>query len=122
MKKRAMDEESRTEIRSAPPLTLPFGDAVIVIVSDGLIDVGSPSSVFDGVSKEQIESRLHLEAALKAFESWPVVTKRGKNGAAELVRAPNRITSLDVDGASEPPPASAIVLSAWRRNVRSAAA
>jgi hypothetical protein len=44
--------------QSASPLRIPFGDAEIVILSDGLVDLGSPSDLFAGISKEHIESRL----------------------------------------------------------------
>jgi hypothetical protein len=53
-----MNVGSIEEYRYVPPFTFPFGYAGIVIVSDGLLDPGSPSSVFAGMPKEQIEIRL----------------------------------------------------------------
>jgi glyoxylase-like metal-dependent hydrolase (beta-lactamase superfamily II) len=54
----AMNVGATHEYQSAPPLRIPFGDAEIVILSDGLVDPGSPSNLFAGVSKERIEARL----------------------------------------------------------------
>lgn len=53
-----MNAAATHEYQSAPPLRIPFGDAEIVILSDGLVDPGSPSNLFAGISKEHIESRL----------------------------------------------------------------
>jgi glyoxylase-like metal-dependent hydrolase (beta-lactamase superfamily II) len=47
------------EYQGASPLVRPFGDAAVVILSDGVVDAGNPSGVFTGVSKHQIDSRLH---------------------------------------------------------------
>ena len=53
-----MNAAATLKYQSAPPLRIPFGDAEIVILSDGLVDPGSPSDLFAGISKEHIEARL----------------------------------------------------------------
>jgi glyoxylase-like metal-dependent hydrolase (beta-lactamase superfamily II) len=44
--------------QSYPRYTLPFGDAEVVVVSDGPLDMGRPEDSFRGLSKEEIHEQL----------------------------------------------------------------
>jgi glyoxylase-like metal-dependent hydrolase (beta-lactamase superfamily II) len=45
-------------LQSPPIYKLPFGDAQIVLVSDGTLALGSPEKSFRGISKEEIDAQL----------------------------------------------------------------
>ena len=58
MNQPAKQAEPPFMIQSPPIYKLPFGDAQIILVSDGTLALGSPEKSFRGISKKEIDAQL----------------------------------------------------------------
>ena len=58
MNQPAKQSEPLFMIQSPPIYKLPFGDAQIILVSDGTLALGSPEKSFRGISKKEIDAQL----------------------------------------------------------------
>lgn len=58
MNQPAKQSEPLFMIQSPPIYKLPFGDAQIILVSDGTLALGSPKKSFRGISKKEIDAQL----------------------------------------------------------------